>query len=158
MGADLIGYMVKAPVELPKDRIDEAVAQANSVISFAHEFVKKQEDNEEGYTLLEELGYTDEDVAKALGNSELDDCELENELEVLAGRYDIGDGEKVVKEFLDNWPYIGRDVSFRRDPDDDSQCYMFAGDMSWGDEPEGFGYETLRSVFQLGFAEYFNIR
>ena len=46
-----------------------------------------------------------------------------------------------------------RDVAFRQIPGDETRRIIFAGDMTWGDEPDGTGYVLLRVMHGCGFAE-----
>jgi hypothetical protein len=142
MGADLVGYMLKGPRELDRDRFELALGIAANVIGQA------------GQARAAELAGEDferEDF-DALDNDLIDlDCDLENIAEL--------DPEKLLAELIDVWEGHGaRDMTTRFDPDDDDQQIVFAGEMSWGDEPEGFAYRTLRDADKLGMLDVFGIR
>jgi hypothetical protein len=49
-------------------------------------------------------------------------------------------------------------VCIRDHPADARQRLLFAGEMSWGDEPQGYGYQKLKQTFAWGFAEALGIR
>ena len=66
--------------------------------------------------------------------------------------------EDVVGKFADFWEGgAARDLSQRDDPDDRKQQIVVAGEMSWGDEPGGYGYQMLKMASQYGLLELFGI-
>jgi len=142
MGADLVGYMLKGPRELDRDRFELARGIAENVIGQA------------GLARAIELAGEDferEDF-DALDNMLIDlDCDLENIAEL--------DPERLLLDLINVWEaHTPRDMTTRFDPDDDDQQIVFAGEMSWGDEPEGFAYRTLRDADKLGMLDVFGIR
>ena len=59
-----------------------------------------------------------------------------------------------VREFAAGWSdgrY--RDLSFRIDPEKPGRKVVIAGELSWGDEPDGEGYRMLKKAFALGIAQ-----
>jgi hypothetical protein len=142
MGADLVGYMLKGPRELDRDRFELARGIAANVIGQA------------GQARAAELAGEDferEDF-DALDNMLIDlDCDLENIAEL--------DPESALSDLVSVWEEgAERDLTTRIDPDDDEQRIVFAGEMSWGDEPEGFAYRTFRDADKLGMLDVFGIR
>jgi len=142
MGADLVGYMLKGPRELDRDRFELARGIAANVIGQA------------GQARAAELAGEDferEDF-DALDNMLIDlDCDLENIAEL--------DPESALSDLVRVWEVHNvRDLATRFDPDDDDQQIVFAGEMSWGDEPEGFAYRTFRDADKLGMLDVFGIR
>jgi len=61
---------------------------------------------------------------------------------------------KVLDYFLEVWNNAGpRDVNsrlFRPAPGKRMLKLLVAGDMSWGDEPEGAGYQAIKEAYLLG--------
>jgi hypothetical protein len=65
---------------------------------------------------------------------------------------------KEVQEFAESWNNSSfRDLAFRIDPKKPGRKVVVAGDMSWGDEPDGLGYQMLKKAFGLGIAQSFGI-
>jgi hypothetical protein len=66
---------------------------------------------------------------------------------------------KIVKGFVDDWnkPHY-RDMASRPDPDDRNRKVVLAGELSWGDEPEGAGYQLLKRAFGLGIAQSLGVK
>ena len=61
---------------------------------------------------------------------------------------------KAVKEFATAWNEGHfRDLSFRIDPEKPGRKVVVAGELSWGDEPDGLGYQMLKKAFGLGIAQ-----
>ncbi len=58
-----------------------------------------------------------------------------------------------VKALADQWPPEFRDVANRAMPGNPKQMLVFAGDMTWGDEPEGGGYQYLQELLGSGLSE-----
>jgi hypothetical protein len=83
----------------------------------------------------------------------LADCDHEVEAQhVFAGTPE--ELAKAVKDFAAAWNEGRfRDLAFRTDPDKPDRKVAVAGELSWGDEPEGLGYQTLKKAFGLGIAQ-----
>lgn len=61
---------------------------------------------------------------------------------------------KKVKDFATGWDDgCFRDLSYRVDPLKPSRKVVVAGELSWGDEPEGAGYQMLKEAFGLTIAQ-----
>jgi len=61
---------------------------------------------------------------------------------------------KEVQEFATGWnDGCFRDMAFRIDPDKPGRKVVVAGELSWGDEPDGLGYQMLKKAFGLGIAQ-----
>jgi hypothetical protein len=65
---------------------------------------------------------------------------------------------KLVTNVLAEWPPNYRDTSWIEDPDDPDQILVFAGEMSWGDEPQGGGYQAMRMLAQTGIGPAVGIK
>jgi len=65
---------------------------------------------------------------------------------------------KAVREFAAAWNEGRfRDLAFRVDPDEPGRKVVVAGELSWGDEPDGLGYQMLKKAFGLGIAQRLGI-
>jgi len=65
-----------------------------------------------------------------------------------------GDLAKEVRNFVANWNSgCFRDMSYRLDPLHPRRKVVVAGELSWGDEPEGAGYQMLKKAFGLTIAQ-----
>ena len=79
------------------------------------------------------------------------DHEVESE-HVFAGTPEVL--TEAVREFANAWNEGRfRDVAFRIDPDQPGRKVVVAGQLSWGDEPDGLGYQMLKKAFGLGIAQ-----
>jgi len=65
---------------------------------------------------------------------------------------------KVVQEFATGWnDGHFRDLAFRIDPEKPGRKVVVAGELSWGDEPDGRGYQMLKKAFGLGIAQLLGV-
>ena len=127
MGADLISFIVTGPQEITEDMIEKAA----------------------------EALFKDYEKKKATGKAWCANCEEEF-------NFDDGDGEcgtcgegvarfdslaaakHHITSLVKDWPDLGRDCAFRDNPDKPDRLIVIGGEMSWGEEPEGSGYQTLK--------------
>lgn len=136
MGADLIGYVVKGPVKMQARRIKAAVRaclrQRKTLMG----------DAGKGATRSERM-----DAAQSATGEYFDPQDIPVS------------PAKDIRAFVDWWVTLdSRDTCSRTDPDDPRQKLVYAGEMSWGDEPEGTGYQMLKRAFAWGFAETLGVR
>lgn len=140
MAASLIGYMVKGPLCMP---------------------------------LKQEAMKWFERKAK-LGKDwpELEDKCPENlkEIPVIVGVSDSGEDmdrahiltesgfSLFVDKFYRVWGKGSKDSASRIDPDNPERKIVFAGCPSWGDEPDGLGYEVLKIHEIFGFGEFTGVK
>jgi hypothetical protein len=83
----------------------------------------------------------------------LDDCERSVEAEHVFGSTPK-DLAKEVRNFVDAWnDGCFRDLSYRMDPFHPRRKVVVAGERSWGDEPDGAGYQMLKKAFALTIAQ-----
>ena len=97
--------------------------------------------------------------------------ELSQEIEGKEGRFILGgdpesdedlnyaDMMDIISRLREFWPCpcASRDSAFRRDPDNPNLKWVFTGEMTWGDAPDGFGYTVISQAINYGIAEYFDI-
>ena len=90
---------------------------------------------------------------RSLVQSVLADCGHEVESDhVFAGTPQ--DLAKEIQEFVAGWnDGCFRDLAFRDDPEKPGRKVVVAGELSWGDEPDGCGYQMLKKAFGLGIAQ-----
>lgn len=150
MGADLIGYQTMYPEKFDQDEKEKLLKFIKKIESFlstpnlAELLTKESKATDPYYKLLNELvpyiAYEIEEQGIQNDEDEIQ-CLIE---EVLAG---IEEG----KSFLDFPNVSGRDSSDR--------VYVFggrtfiavfAGESTWGDEPEGSGYTKLKQLDRIG--------
>jgi hypothetical protein len=66
---------------------------------------------------------------------------------------------KVIQKFVAGWNDGDfRDLATRDDPDRPRRKVVVAGELSWGDEPDGAGYQLLKKAFGLGIAERLGVK
>jgi hypothetical protein len=83
----------------------------------------------------------------------LADCDRGVEAEHVFGST-LKDLTREVRDFVANWNNGQfRDMSYRLDPFRPRRKVVVAGEMSWGDEPEGAGYQMFKKAFGLTIAQ-----
>ena len=142
MGADLIGFIVKGPTRIKKDKQKKAVQYLTQLFDAYIEQAKKDPSKDPDINYLRK--YIPKQAADMM------DIDEEQFIVILQENARI-DPKVLVKTMVDFWHAPNyRDVCVVIDPDDIKQHIMFAGDMSWGDEPEGPGYRELKRIYWLG--------
>jgi hypothetical protein len=142
MGADLIGYMCIGPKKISKAQAQAAEEKAWQIFQGLRAWWKAVETEAE----------SPPEIERALSLAQIDDP---RELESLAFGEDK-DIETATKE--DIVALVDEIAGFWNDPCSrdvvdrlisDSEKVVFCGDMSWGDEPEGYGYRMLKMAHVL---------
>lgn len=150
MGANLIGYMVVGPVDLDTGQTETATERAAEIIALAKDFAT----HEANGTMTDERYQ-----AMVRRVTELDGDPEEN-LDYRAENVQAWDPGEVVRELFDCWDGGFRDEASRVLCDQNgapTQRIVFAGAMTWGDEPEGAGYQALHRASTLGLFPLFGI-
>jgi hypothetical protein len=83
----------------------------------------------------------------------LTDCghEVESDHVFVATPQDL---TREIQEFVTGWnDGCFRDLAFRDGPEKPGRKVVVAGELSWGDEPDGLGYQMLKKAFGLGIAQ-----
>lgn len=134
MGADLVGYMIVIDRTLSIDE-EEVVQKVLETVSFAKKWCE-DEDLLNGNTFYPEawhdLGYDDSEYVEWIADL------TEDKVRTIVNE---------VVDFLKD--PVARDVCSRRVGD---ELVIFAGDTTWGDEPEGCGYAMIKQIFALNIA------
>lgn len=127
MGADLVGYLLKGPKRIDEEKQSAAIAQIKRV----QELIQRITADD-----------PDDDIEAATAEFQ----------RLVFDRYRPMDTydcvpEDLINEFVDLWETsASRDVVSGTDPDDKTQQIMFAGGTSYGDDPDGFGYQTIHML------------
>lgn len=160
MGADFIGFILVGPkqIRMTEKQLRPAYEQARAVYEFA---VKCQEP---GFDPEAEI--KKDKRLKHLPEWVTDD--YAEELQDLAAEFDAEHPMlapvKAVKTAIDVWNSGARDSQSRLLSFDHLLTklkhgfkILVAGDMSWGDEPDGYGYQTMRKADKLGVLPFLKI-
>lgn len=161
MGADLIGYFAKGPERIPKDEAKEDVVVDGLVA--LHGWLKPFEEHFDLHSFDPSTLFSDEVMATCPVTLEISDDvsamgELYGMLTPPEGVSVQGHIKKLVRDLLESWPPEFRDSAWMPDPDDPLQIMAFAGTQTWGDEPEGGGYDVLKQLGYTGVGAAFGIR
>jgi len=151
MGQDLVGYLLKGPYELPEEKRAEAIAHAAGLIRKLRTEYEAYLEDPPNYVFSEEvvahLSRYSIDIEFELEQFDMDDATIEGAAtEAVNDLYNIWNGNNA------------RDCHCRTDPDDRSQVLFFCGDATWGDDPDGYAYLTIKECRRYGILEFFNIR
>lgn len=141
MGAELVGYLVIGPKRISKSAIRASVRRVRQLKEIAERVIQE---TGKGTCVSAEQAYVKplREVAKDLNM----DCDI---AEYATNFIDI-DPAAAVQEFVDFWNDPGcRDTTWRLSF---GRKIVFAGDQTWGDEPEGYGYTQVKKAHIYGFA------
>jgi hypothetical protein len=142
MGADLCSYIVVGPlkIEFTEELQDKVRAHAAKLVSLMRGIQAKIET---GTPLTEEEEQASEYYEFTQFGDDYAIEEIESMLEYL-------DEEKMLeacKDLCKDWPFCYRDTNYR---EYEGKIILTAGEMTWGDEPEGTGYQTLKQMDKIG--------
>jgi hypothetical protein len=140
MGSDLIGFLVVGPKELNVSKKEKAIKKVEYIIKRCSN-IDPTAPTERDKKLLEEMGiFSDyqESIEEAISLV----LEIDNPV-------------TFVEDFMEFWgsPET-RDVAWRYYG---KKQIVFAGDSTWGDEPNGQGYELLKLAYITGIAKVFKV-
>jgi hypothetical protein len=171
MGADLIGYFAIGPCQLDTAKREAAIDEADRRLGWLREANhlltgSAHPDDTQLRGLLERSPYLTSDTdLQSLDRFDRD--QLAFDVEYLCssiGDLDTLTGQQVVDRFFPesdqpppDWPPIARDSASIRDPNDPGRLMVFAGEHSWGDTPQGFGFRCLARAQVLGLDETLDI-
>ena len=172
MGANLIGYMVAGPVAIDPHSAGELTRQMMARRETVKRIFKQVvEQGEDGLSEADQATY-----AAAAATLEGENCELPGEFErnpdesdeafaaccdeeVERALAELGLSEQTlaafVTEFVEFWNGRGsRDSAGREVQCGGETCrVIFAGEPSWGDEPDGHGYHLLKRAMLSGLSD-----
>lgn len=144
MGVDMHGYIYKGPIHLSEDADKPALEQISKIRRCVERYQELCRDGEDvtEERLREEFRQVYE-YADDLWFSELGP--------LIKGLTD----EQILAKFKDFWQYPhARDTCFRYY---DKEQVVFAGSETWGDEPDGVGYTTLKLATHLNILHLYGI-
>lgn len=144
MGADLCTFIVvgKEKMVMTDEMLTEIKATSVEYIEILKKYITAQELTEEEQAFIEFYEET-------FGDDPMD-------AEVFNDHFGAANRLKVAEDFIANWPDFGRDTNVRYLNEDEVICV--AGDMSWGDTPDGTGYTTLNYVYNLKLDDILGLR
>lgn len=148
MGADLIAYMLVGPKKITKSQIKQAVKPML-------DWVAEHKDDVvcENCGAIQDSKGLERDTDGALLIDDVDCAECGVcELVAVAERYpDAVAAKRRLQEAVDKWHSAPgyRDSAVRTNPDNPKEIIICCGELSWGDEPDGAGYSSLKAVCQL---------
>jgi hypothetical protein len=146
MGADMIGFLSKGPVKFTDAQKEAALAEGSRILSLVREWHD-----------LELAENPDADAIKAfLEANPVLKRNFQSDI-IFAERLVDSNVNDVLAEFIEVWENGARDVASRIDPDNENMQLWFAGGMSWGDEPDGYGYQSYQDALLLGMTEKLGI-
>lgn len=132
MDADMIGVMIHGPTTIDA--------------KLRNQVIKDIADTTEDILVN---ATEDPDLENVFGTFQLDDITREDIVDKVT---------RTTDDFIQIWngESHARDLFVRRiTVGNESREVLFAGDMSWGDEPEGIGYQTLMGAAALGIHQHF---
>ena len=182
MGADLICFIALGPRKIRlsdrkvkkvarqvREYLDGCIAAAEQLLMCKKNVPdpwKKPMDAKRSLT-LRLISSTDDNVPKFssiedlrshpkyqdLVRNMLADCDRDVEAEHVFGST-LKDLTREVRDFVANWNNgCFRDMSYRIDPHRSHRKVVVTGELSWGDEPEGSGYQMFKKAFGLTIAQ-----
>jgi hypothetical protein len=157
MGADLIVFILKGPTKITKASIKKAERRATEIILFAskvYEAIRTRDEalNGNGRALNDEereLFRTALNNPLLAGFNAQEQHSSTEECEDMFEKMAASTAKDEVEKFVEWWESpIGRDTSFRQDPDDKRKQIVVCGDSTWGDGPNGGeGYDLVNEAY-----------
>lgn len=132
MGADLIGYLVVGPNKLDEDK-------KSAVIALFDLWAEKTKGLDDG----------DDPEAATIEMEDGRMASLDDVMDITAVLGHWRDGAAFVEALWGWWDRGSKDSASREMPGDPTRCIYFAGEMTWGDTPEGLGYELLDTIMHI---------
>ena len=151
MGADLIGFHLVGPVKVDRKLKKRAIQQVNGMSRATIELFDRHSPSYEDPT--------SEELERLIKGRYFQHLRGFQEWVYFDDVRFIKDTKKFVEGFMDFWDSPSfRDSTYRTYGKGKSQVkIVFAGEMSWGDEPQGLGYEILRMAGMSGLLDIFGI-
>ena len=66
--------------------------------------------------------------------------------------------DSILDRFFEVWEFGARDLVVRSYPDNDDEVIVAAGELSWGDTPDGIGYQALDDIHRYDLLDVLKIR
>lgn len=160
MGADFISYLVFGPFRLSKSKTTMKRAK-KKVTSFVALACQMYDLEMKAVGILADAKEADEQLSELMVENG-----IECTVDVAWARFYQDNPMKLVDELFDVWHNGSRDSAYRSVPGNRKQKIWSAnrkqkiwsaGGMSWGDDPDGFGYQTMKKADQAGLLEIFGL-
>ena len=148
MGADLISYLLVGPRKIAQAQIKKAEPL---VVAWLAKHKDTAICENCGQIQDAELLDRDEDGKLLLEDVDCDECGAA-ELVLVSEKYpDAAAAKKHLRAAVDCWHAAPscRDAAVRTNPDNPKEIIICCGELSWGDEPDGAGYNNLKTVCRL---------
>ena len=148
MGADLIAYILVGPKTISKARIKRAIKPME-------EWAKKHMNTAVCAYCgeVQDPADLEKDAAGELILADVDCTECGScDLVAVSSKYpDMATIARELSSIVAKWHDAPgcRDSAVRTNPDNPKEIIICCGELSWGDEPGGAGYQALKSVCQL---------
>lgn len=146
MGADFIGYMVFGPVDISKESITKAKEHVKRVKAALNDYHKEEGQPEVNESRLQKK--MDKLLKLAPDPAGYGADGYDEYIDALSAALSVD--EDPVASFLHFWNTGARDTISRKDPKNRKRKVVCAGDQTWGDDPDGYGYTVLKSMSALG--------
>jgi hypothetical protein len=146
VGADLISFILVGPAKLEcnAEKEKQILDRANAILGCVKQWQAHVEEVEIDGAVPD---MPDTEIMFAGDTSEVNDYIFLLEK----------NPAEIHKDFLDLWnDGFARDASSRF-IDNDSRRILVAGELSWGDEPDGHGYQTIKAALYLGILDAYGI-
>ena len=144
MGADFISYIMFGPAELDPKAVVAARGRAHNTVSVLRDFLAVHDEDLDAmdwsplFQVLPEM-------------TDVDEYDLGH-----MAQMDAEDINKTVDAFEAMWGGNFRDTACRYLPNPTPggiEKVVVAGDVTWGDEPDGAGYQAMKWAELLGLME-----
>lgn len=146
MGADLIGYHYCGPKEFSEEVLSKAVALYDRFLSRIRHFEELEDDTSDTYDVMDTYFSVLKEYYKEKGIESVPTY-FEDDAMNLMQAMNFDSGEDFTEALTMVWGGGGRDVSARYiTVGEQSFSIVFAGERTWGDSPDGIGYQTFQAV------------
>ena len=147
MEKTLIGFLVKGPRELPKNRFQEAIDQVIKVLKIRDDCLDRENITNEILSKLRAL------------SPDLCGFDVKEFFDSLTGFHaNEIDAQTIVKDIFDSWLGSYSDYHWRYDPDNHKQVIMFCGASTSGEAPKGEAYQYMLRGYRLNIWHFFNVQ
>lgn len=170
MGADLIGYIVVGPAELDKSKekkqalMEQAEKDKKLIDEISKLLTEKGLDDADYDAQIAALSDKQRTYVEGLNERREGDSwfreeeDVNNLLDWAEEAFTPEAVESIIEDLFAVWDNGARDSMSRSLPGDPTQRILACGELSWGDEPDGWGYQTLKKADRAGILDAYGIR
>lgn len=149
MGASLVGYLIIAPKRLTDGQKEDSVKHFRNLRKEAKILIGAEDPDE--------VPASDTPILSAQFKEWEDWCGATSVWD-LADTY----GHYTLKNLEEMWNFIEdhkyEETDYTRRDISDSEQVIFAGEMTWGDIPDGLTYRLIQDIHIMGLADILGIR